>query len=161
MQFFNTCFGRILMFVTLNKCFQNIIMELSKQTGDGDHDLENNNEKKKESTDNSKSVEKQTMWKKLASKSQMWKDLEGDKLHVLILFFLYCLQGIPLGLRSSIPLILSKRNVPYTEQATFSISAYPFSMKVLWAPIIDSLFWARFGKRKSWLVPVQYLIGNN
>ena len=149
------------MFVTFNKCFQNIIMELSKQTGDGDHDLENNNEKKKESTDNSKSVEKQTMWQKLASKSQMWKDLEGDKLHVLILFFLYCLQGIPLGLRSSIPLILSKRNVPYTEQATFSISAYPFSMKVLWAPIIDSLFWTRFGKRKSWLVPVQYLIGNN
>ena len=103
--------------------------------------------------------EKKTVLDKIMAKSQMWKDLEGDKLHVLILFFLYCLQGIPLGLRSSIPLILTKKNVPYTEQATFSISAYPFSMKVLWAPIIDSIFWAKFGKRKSWLVPVQYLIG--
>ena len=30
---------------------------------------------------------------------------------------------------------------------------------MLWAPIIDSVFWAKFGRRKSWLVPVQYLIG--
>ena len=61
---------------------------------------------------------------------KMWKDLQGDRLHVVILFFLYCLQGIPLGLDSAIPLILSRRNVPYAEQATFSISTYPFSMKV-------------------------------
>ena len=31
--------------------------------------------------------------------------------------------------------------------------------QVLWAPIVDSVFWARFGRRKSWLVPAQYLIG--
>ena len=120
-----------------------------------------NNNVKQEKTEGVNSHEKKTLINRIMAKSQMWKDLEGDKIHVLILFFLYCLQGIPLGLRSSIPLILTKKNVPYTEQATFSISAYPFSMKVLWAPIIDSLFWAKFGKRKSWLVPVQYLIGNN
>lgn len=119
-----------------------------------------NNNVKQEKTEGVTSHEKKTLINRIMAKSQMWKDLEGDKIHVLILFFLYCLQGIPLGLRSSIPLILTKKNVPYTEQATFSISAYPFSMKVLWAPIIDSLFWAKFGKRKSWLVPVQYLIGN-
>ena len=119
-----------------------------------------NNNVKQEKTEGVTSHEKKTLINRIMAKSQMWKDLEGDKIHVLILFFLYCLQGIPLGLRSSIPLILTKKNVPYTEQATFSISAYPFSMKVLWAPIIDSLFWAKFGKRKSWLVSVQYLIGN-
>ena len=27
----------------------------------------------------------------------MWKNLEGDRAHVVILIFLYCLQGIPLG----------------------------------------------------------------
>ena len=32
-------------------------------------------------------------------------------------------------------------------------------IQVLWAPIIDSLYFAKFGRRKSWLVPVQYLIG--
>ena len=92
-------------------------------------------------------------------KPSMLKDLEGDKMHVLVLFFLYILQGIPLGLKDSIPLILSNRNVPYKEQATYSISSYPFSMKILWAPLVDSVYIARFGRRKSWLVPVQYLIG--
>ena len=137
-------------------------MELTSDEKAGDSnsvDIGNNNVKQ-EKTEGVTSHEKKTLINRIMAKSQMWKDLEGDKIHVLILFFLYCLQGIPLGLRSSIPLILTKKNVPYTEQATFSISAYPFSMKVLWAPIIDSLFWAKFGKRKSWLVPVQYLIGN-
>ena len=61
---------------------------------------------------------------------KIWKNLEGDKVHVLVLFFLYFLQGIPIGLTFAIPLILSKRNVPYSEQAIFSFSAYSFSMKV-------------------------------
>ena len=30
---------------------------------------------------------------------------------------------------------------------------------MLWAPIVDSLYIRRFGRRKSWLVPVQYCIG--
>ncbi|KAL1376731.1 hypothetical protein pipiens_004314 [Culex pipiens pipiens] len=32
-------------------------------------------------------------------------------------------------------------------------------MKLLWAPIVDSLYWSRFSRRKSWLIPTQYLIG--
>ena len=72
----------------------------------------------------------QTVGEKIVAKSEMLKDLEGDKLHVCILLFLYCLQGIPLGLKSSIPLILTRRSVPYTEQARFTIASYPFSMKV-------------------------------
>ena len=95
----------------------------------------------------------------IQEKRSMLKDLDGDKFHVLVLFFLYILQGIPLGLKDAIPLILSNKNVPYKEQATYSISSYPFSMKILWAPLVDSLYVARFGRRKSWLVPVQYLIG--
>ena len=91
--------------------------------------------------------------------SQMWKDLEGDKIHVLVLFFLYILQGIPLGLRTSVPLILQQNDVAYKEQAKFSFASYPFSMKLLWAPIVDSVFIKKFGRRKSWLVPSQYLIG--
>ena len=104
-------------------------------------------------------AKKQAEKKQAEEKQSMLKDLDGDKLHVLILFFLYILQGIPLGLKSAIPLLLSNRNVPYKEQATYSISSYPFSMKILWAPLVDSVYISRFGRRKSWLVPVQYLIG--
>ncbi|KAH8042092.1 hypothetical protein HPB51_021176 [Rhipicephalus microplus] len=45
------------------------------------------------------------------------------------------------------------------EQALFSLAAWPFSVKLLWAPIVDSLYSSRFGRRKSWLVPAQYAIG--
>lgn len=44
-------------------------------------------------------------------------------------------------------------------QAEFSLVNWPFSLKLLWAPIVDALFWPEFGRRKTWLVPIQYLIG--
>ena len=45
------------------------------------------------------------------------------------------------------------------EFITFSFAYWPFSIKLLWAPIVDSIFIGKFGRRKTWLVPVQYLIG--
>ena len=90
---------------------------------------------------------------------QLLSDLEGDKLNVLMLFLLYVLQGIPVGLYKSIPLILTNRGVPYTDQALFSIAYYPYSMKLLWAPLVDSLYFKKIGRRKSWLIPTQYMIG--
>ena len=93
--------------------------------------------------------------------STMWKEVDGDKLHICVLFFLYILQGIPLGLRSSIPLVLQERGISYTDQSKFSFASYPFSMKILWAPIVDSIFIKKFGRRKTWLIPTQMLIGEN
>lgn len=85
--------------------------------------------------------------------------LSGDYLNICVLLFLYILQGIPLGLIGSVPFILSNRGVSYSQQAVFSFVTWPFSVKLLWAPVVDSLYWERFGRRKSWLVPIQYLIG--
>jgi PAT family acetyl-CoA transporter-like MFS transporter 1 len=34
--------------------------------------------------------------------------------------------------------------------------SWPFSLKLLWAPFVDSLYSERMGRRKSWLVPVQF-----
>ena len=86
-------------------------------------------------------------------------DLTGDYHNIAILVFLYILQGIPLGLSGSIPMILINRKASYQQQATFSFVVWPFSVKLLWAPIVDSVYNKRFGRRKSWLVPTQYLIG--
>ena len=85
--------------------------------------------------------------------------LGRDKYNIALLMFLYVLQGIPLGLAGSVPYLLSSRNVSYKEQAIFSFVYWPFSVKLLWAPIVDSVYFPAFGRRKSWLVPVQYLIG--
>jgi len=87
------------------------------------------------------------------------KGIAGDERNILVLLFLYVLQGIPLGLAAAIPLILTNRNVSYKQQGEFSFAFWPFSVKLLWAPLVDSLYVASFGRRKTWLVPVQYLIG--
>ncbi|CAF0796738.1 unnamed protein product [Brachionus calyciflorus] len=68
-------------------------------------------------------------------------------------------KAIPLGLAGSLPYILSSHKVSYADQGTFSFAFWPFSLKLLWAPLIDSIFIKKFGRRKSWLVPIQYLLG--
>lgn len=84
--------------------------------------------------------------------------LAQDRLAMVLLFVLYTLQGIPMGLSASIPFLLQSR-VTYKEQAVFSLVSVPFSLKLLWAPIVDGFYSARFGRRKSWLVPIQLLCG--
>jgi len=93
------------------------------------------------------------------AKKSVKTGVAGDEKNILVLLFLYILQGIPLGLAAAIPLILTNRNVSYKQQAEFSFAFWPFSVKLLWAPIVDSCFVSSFGRRKTWLVPVQYLIG--
>ncbi|KAG8335654.1 hypothetical protein J6590_063129 [Homalodisca vitripennis] len=85
--------------------------------------------------------------------------LKGDRANVCLLLYLYMLQGIPLGLSMAIPMILQSKGASYNDQAIYSITTWPFSMKLLWAPIVDAVYCKRFGRRKSWLVPTQYLIG--
>lgn len=82
-----------------------------------------------------------------------------DAFNIIFLIFLYFLQGIPLGLKASLPYLLSSRRATYSHQALFSLASWPFSLKLLWAPIVDSIYSKSIGRRKSWLVPIQYLIG--
>ena len=89
----------------------------------------------------------------------MKRELKDDFGSILLLLFLYLLQGVPLGLIAAIPLILQSKEITYAQQAVFSFAYWPFSMKLLWAPIVDSIYFRRLGRRKSWMVPCQYLIG--
>ena len=86
-------------------------------------------------------------------------DLTGDKASIALLVFLYVLQGVPLGLAGSIPMLLQAKKVSYKQQAMFSFVYWPYSVKLLWAPIVDAAFLPWFGRRKTWLVPMQYMIG--
>jgi len=89
----------------------------------------------------------------------MKPNVKKDLGNVLLLLFLYVLQGIPLGLIAAVPMILQNRHVSYAEQAKFSFAYWPFSLKLLWAPIVDAIYSVKMGRRKSWLIPMQYLIG--
>ncbi|CAH8437413.1 unnamed protein product [Heterobilharzia americana] len=85
----------------------------------------------------------------------------SDKSGICILMILYILQGIPIGLSASIPFMLqsSYYTGSYQAQATFSLVFWPFSFKLAWAPIIDSIYSTHIGRRKTWLIPTQYAIG--
>ena len=96
---------------------------------------------------------------KAKQKISIWKILRKDRNSILLLLLLYVLQGIPMGLAGSVPIILQTKKVGYRQQALFSFVSWPFTVKLLWAPVVDSLYSNHFGRRKSWLVPTQYLIG--
>lgn len=85
--------------------------------------------------------------------------ITGDWMNLALLLLLYTLQGVPLGLSAAMQMILQKRGASYQTQAQFSFRSWPFTLKLLWAPIVDACFFERFGRRKSWIVPVQLLIG--
>ncbi|UJR11519.1 hypothetical protein I4U23_015700 [Adineta vaga] len=79
---------------------------------------------------------------------------------VLMMMILYTLQGFIQGFATSIPLFLASYKASWKEQGTFSWVSYPFSCKILWAPIIDSIYSRRLGGRhQTWLVPIQITVG--
>ncbi|XP_060878936.1 acetyl-coenzyme A transporter 1-like [Metopolophium dirhodum] len=95
----------------------------------------------------------------LKSKSEK-PNLDGDRLNLFLLIILYTIQGFPIGVSTALPLILqSKKMVTYEDQAAFSMALWPYSIKLLWAPIIDALYISSIGRRKSWLLPLQLLLG--
>ena len=89
----------------------------------------------------------------------LWDIDRHDRVSMLTLFVLYCLQGIPMGLSASIPLLLKEQGSSYEGLSLFSLVSLPFSCKLLWAPIVDSLYLKKVGRRKSWLIPVQLVTG--
>eukprot|EP00940_MAST-03C_sp_MAST-3C-sp2_P002007 g2007.t1 len=86
-------------------------------------------------------------------------DLKGDRWNLILLLFLYTLQGIPMGLAGSIPFFLQESGASMASQSLFSLVSWPFSLKILWAPIVDATFIKNVGRRKTWLLPVQFVAG--
>jgi MFS transporter, PAT family, solute carrier family 33 (acetyl-CoA transportor), member 1 len=82
-----------------------------------------------------------------------------DRVGMIVLLLLYTLQGIPMGLCGSIPLIMKERGVSYEGLSLFSLVSVPFSLKLMWAPLVDSCYFKSIGRRKTWIIPVQILTG--
>jgi PAT family acetyl-CoA transporter-like MFS transporter 1 len=78
-----------------------------------------------------------------------------DKRSFFLLVLLYFLQGVPMGLAmGSVPYLL-KSKLSYGEIGVFTLATYPYSMKLLWSPIVDAIWSPKMGRRKSWIVPIQ------
>lgn len=83
----------------------------------------------------------------------------SDRRNFLLLCVLYFLQGVPMGLATgSVPFLL-KPYLSYGQIGIFSLASYPYSLKLFWSPIVDAVWSPRFGRRKSWITPVQAIAG--
>ena len=49
------------------------------------------------------------------------------------------------------PFLLQSK-ASYTQIGIFSVASYPYSFKLFWSPIVDSIYSSAFGRRKSWVV---------
>ena len=82
-----------------------------------------------------------------------------DRRNFCLLVLLYFLQGIPMGLATgSVPFLL-KPYMSYSALGVFSLASYPYSLKLLWSPIVDAVWSQKIGRRKSWIMPIQMLSG--
>lgn len=82
-----------------------------------------------------------------------------DQRNFLLLVLLYFLQGIPMGLAmGSVPFLL-KNHMSYGEIGIFSLASYPYSLKLFWSPFVDAVWSPKIGRRKTWIVPIQFMSG--
>jgi len=73
----------------------------------------------------------------------------------------YFVQGLPFGFQAhALQLYLIDAGVRLEGVGFAGVLALPWMLKVLWAPFVDSWYSARFGRRKSWIVPMQAAIAS-
>ncbi|EUD64499.1 MFS transporter, PAT family, solute carrier family 33 (acetyl-CoA transporter), member 1 [Plasmodium inui San Antonio 1] len=79
-----------------------------------------------------------------------------DFYNIIFLLLLYTIQGVPIGVSSVVPLIIQDK-VSYSQLSILSLVTIPFSLKLLWAPLVDSVYHKKIGRRKSWIIPLQLI----
>lgn len=72
-----------------------------------------------------------------------------------ILIFLYTLQGLVIGILLETLQMNLKSNYNYSEIGIFLLCSYPFSLKVLWSPFVDTFYIQKIGLRKTWIIFTQ------
>jgi MFS transporter, PAT family, beta-lactamase induction signal transducer AmpG len=76
------------------------------------------------------------------------------KLAILAVF--YVVQGLPFGFQATaLPIYLTASGISLTQVAFAGALSAPWLLKPVWAPLVDRYSSARFGRRRSWIVPLQ------
>lgn len=73
-----------------------------------------------------------------------------------LLACLYFSQGLPFGFfTQALPVMLRNHGLSLEEIGLTSLLALPWALKFLWSPVVDRWSFRSFGRRKSWIVPLQ------
>lgn len=95
-------------------------------------------------------------------KSKQQNLAKHDLPQFYLLVVLYFVQGIPVGLAfGTVPFLLKSmaKGLSFTSLGLFSMATYPYSLKILWSPVVDSTFSKKIGRRRSWIIPIQLVSG--
>jgi hypothetical protein len=76
----------------------------------------------------------------------------------ILLIFLYSLQGFVIGLFLETIQIRLKKDFSFSEVGIFLLCSYPFSLKVLWSPIVDTYYIKSLGLRRTWALFSQLIV---
>ena len=73
-----------------------------------------------------------------------------------ILWTLYFVQGLPFGFQATaLPVYLRAEGVSLAGVGFASLLSLPWSLKILFAPLVDRYGAHRLGKRRAWILPLQ------
>ena len=73
-----------------------------------------------------------------------------------LLFMLYFVQGLPFGFQTStLPVYLREARYSLTVITLAGAVGVPWMAKLLWAPLVERYHWPRWGRRRSWILPLQ------
>lgn len=78
---------------------------------------------------------------------------------LFIIAQLYVIQGIPVGLAfDAYPILLRDAGVSLAVIAIIPLAGIPWVVKFLWAPFVENYWLDKIGYRKTWLLPMQFLL---
>jgi PAT family beta-lactamase induction signal transducer AmpG len=73
-----------------------------------------------------------------------------------LLATLYVAQGVPFGFfAQALPAVLRQRGMDLKSIAATSLLSLPWALKFAWAPLVDRYGSERWGRRKTFIVPLQ------
>jgi len=77
-----------------------------------------------------------------------------------VLGCLYFVQGLPFGFQvTALPVYLRQEGVSLSAIGWVGALSLPWMLKVLWAPLVDRWGSSRLGRRRTWILPAQAILG--
>lgn len=92
----------------------------------------------------------------MATESHASTNTKAHYYQLFVLLTLYFAQGLPSGfITQALPAILRQYQVSLINIGWSGLVLIPWGVKFLWAPLVDKHFSLKWGRSRSWILPLQ------
>ena len=88
----------------------------------------------------------------------LWNRKIGRGAANFMMFSLWFIIGLIQAYQMAVVMKLQEKKASMTQQAIFSVSTYPYTFKLIFAPFMDSNYFFSVGKCKTWLTASMFLL---